>query len=440
MTTVTSQCAKFIDIDSTYRDRTQYPNPGDFVVKSATTTICGTVNGVTANDPVLNSFPILQFQGDITTTTGVFEGGTPSVPILSTGSVNPNADYRGALLVDLTLGQSAYITLYNQLTRAAVLAPNTFSDAWQATDQFSITDPSTAGSVFINGGSEFQQAFVGYFLYDVTINESRLITGYNAYTSIATLETPFSSGWAVTDSYEIRKDPNVFMRSTTNYISNSEVQILNPPTPELVGKYIRFTQVGSPVYNIVRRIVAYDPTTGMASITPFLGVVAVPLTTPNSFEIMIMSYDNSYFINGMSTCRLERGYYEIGLHCIIFPNQPILTGYGGRLAAYPYVYVEFGNLSNGVQNIIISNNPHSSRALFKVPIYDIQPRVNSVFLKINQVNMPQLIFFNPYEDYYFRVIMPNGDPFTIQPDTVSPLPPNPELQISVTFQVKRVSV
>ena len=432
-----TQCTKFIDIDSTYRDRNQYPNPGNFVVKSTTTTICGTVNGVTAVDPVLNGFPIIIFQGDVITTSGTFAGGIPNKPIMPVPA-NPTTNYRGALLTDTTLSQSVYIEAYDMITRTAYLGTEGFSPTFQTSDTFTIVDPSDASHIFISGGSVLDNAYVGYYLYDVTINETRQIIEYDGINSTLIVDTPFSGAWSVTDLYEIRKDPNVYMRSVTYYIANNAISVVNPPNDDLIGKYVRITELGSPLYNMVRRIIAYDPITDLATITPYFPI-STPITDPTAYEILPMSYDNCYFINGLSSCRFDRGYYEISLQSIILPNQTILTGYGGRLVSYPYIYIEFGNLSNGVQNILVSNNPNSSRVIFKVPIYDIQPRINSNFLKIDRTNMPQLIFFNPYEDYYFKIIMPNGEPYVIQPDNMSPLPPNPELQVSVTFKVTKIN-
>ena len=432
-----TQCTKFIDIDSTYRNREQYPNPGDFVIKSTTTTICGTVNGVTAQDPVLNGYPIISFKGDIITTSSSFAGGIQNKPILPAPS-DPTTNYRGALLTNTTLSQSVYIEAYDLITRTAYLGTEGFSPSFQTSDTFTIVDPSTSSRIFINNGSTLENAYVGYYLYDATINEIRPIVEYDGIVSTLVVDPPFSGAWSVTDSYEIRKDPYVFMRDVTYYISNYNISIQNPPSNELIGKYVRITEQGSPLFNTVRRIVSYDSTTDIATITPSYQIPA-PITDPTAYEILPMSYDNCYFINGLSACRLERGYYEIELQSLILPNRTILTGYGGHLVSYPYIYIEFGNLSNGVQNILISNNPHTSRVLFKVPIYDIQPRINSNFLKIDKTNMPQSIFFNPYEDYYFKILMSNGEPYIIQPDNMSPLPPNPELQVSVTFKVTKLN-
>jgi hypothetical protein len=315
-----------------------------------------------------------------------------------------------------------------------------FSSAFSPTDSYSITDPSTPSSVFFAGGSALDNAYVGYYLVDVTIGESRLIVKYEGDISSLVVDPPFSAAWNVTDTYEIRKDPNVFYKSTTSNITKSTIDITSPPSVDLVGKYVRITDTASPLYNMVRRIVAYDPGTGTATITPYFPTALTPIVTPTTFEVLYFSYDNCYFVNMVSNCRLSKGLYEIELRSIILPNVTVLTGYGGRLVSYPYIYIEFGNLSGSVNNILISNNPHASRALFKVPIYDIQPRVNSNFLKIDRTNMPQLIQFNPYEDYFIRILMPNGEPYIIQPDNFSPLPPNPDLQLSVTFMVTKINV
>jgi hypothetical protein len=431
-----TQCIKFIDIDSSYRNREQYPHPSNFVVKSTTTNQCGEINGLTAEDPVINGYPIQIFQGNVITTSGNFSGGTPSAPILD---LSLTQNYRGALLQNTTLSESAYILNYNMDTHVADLGFNSFSPTFQTTDSYTVTDPSTSAAIFFAGGSILDNAYVGYYLFDTTIGEKRLIVEYEGDISKLILESPFSGAWNINDNYEIRKDPNVFYSFITNEITKSSIQILNPPSNDLIGKYVRITQTTSVLYNAVRRITAYDPATGIATINPYYPINA-PILDMTSYEVLYFSYDNCYFVNMVSNCRLDKGLYEIELRSIILPNVTVLTGYGGRLVSYPYIYIEFGNLYGSVNNIIISNNIHSQKALFKVPIYDIQPRVNSNFLKIDKTNMPQLIQFNPYEDYYIKIIMPNGELFITQPDNFSPLPPNPDLQISVTFMISKINV
>ncbi len=433
---------RFIDIDSTFRNRSEYPHSGEFIVKSASTTINNEVTGLTAEDPVLNGYPIHIFAGNIVTTSTTFAGGTSTEPMLQ---VTPDLiDYRGSLLQDTTLGQSAYIRAYDTATGVAEIT-NGFSSLFSQTNTYAIQDPSTETDIYFSGGSILDNAYVNFYLKDVTTDEIRPIVKYVGARALITVEPPFTSGtWSITDQYEIRKDPNIFTKGTSPLLGPISMTLdTNLPLSQsydVVGKYVRIIDPTSTVYNNVRRITAYDPVTRIATVTPSFTGITAPLSVPTTYELLYFSYDNCRFINYMSSCRLDQGLYEVQLQSIILPNQTVLTGYGGRLVSYPYIYIEFGNTSMNVSNLIISNNPSSTRALFKVPVYDTQTRANSNFLKIPYLNvMPQVIIFNPYDDYHFRITMPNGDLFIIQPDTVSPLPPNPELQVSATFMVTRLN-
>ena len=53
--------------------------------------------------------------------------------------------------------------------------------------------------------------------------------------------------------------------------------------------------------------------------------------------------------------------------------------------------------------------------------------------------MVQTLKFKPNDNFKFGVYLPNGDPFkTIEEDTTSPLKPNPLVQISAVFSLKRL--
>ena len=52
---------KYIEIDSTYRDRKQYPNPASFIINIGNPTISSDSN--TLINPVSKSYPIYNFQG-----------------------------------------------------------------------------------------------------------------------------------------------------------------------------------------------------------------------------------------------------------------------------------------------------------------------------------------------------------------------------------------
>jgi hypothetical protein len=112
---------------------------------------------------------------------------------------------------------------------------------------------------------------------------------------------------------------------------------------------------------------------------------------------------------------------------------------GGRPVSYPYFYVELEQYDSGIPNTIYSNNPNSFRKLFKVPITDISiPYVNS-FLTFDKSSMLKIIKFNPNKNFRFGVYLHDGriwEPEEI--DTNSPTIPNPNLQTSALFLLRRI--
>jgi hypothetical protein len=125
---------------------------------------------------------------------------------------------------------------------------------------------------------------------------------------------------------------------------------------------------------------------------------------------------------------------------LILPNKILSTG--GLTAFYPYVYVELQNVSSataGLTNIIYSNNPHSNKMLFRAAITDIPTPLISPFIKIDGGKMVQTVKFKPNDNLKFGVYLPNGELFkTEDVDTISPVLPDPLLQINALFSIKRL--
>jgi hypothetical protein len=254
------------------------------------------------------------------------------------------------------------------------------------------------------------------------------------------VDPPFSGAWAVSDQYEIIENPSTNNSGTSTAITTTTIMLdgapANLPVDYYKGQYVNITDPLSPLYNVMRPIIAYDPITKIATVSPaFPGGGVAPIT----YNVLPLSRDNSSFVNNQPTARLDSGYYEIELITLILPNVTLDVSTGARISFYPYVYVEFGNIpQSNTRSIIISNNPNSRRALFKCPIYDVVNPITSSFIKINSAGMMHTIRFNPYEDYTFRVYLPNGELYKTEADIFSPNPPNPLLQISATFAIKRI--
>ena len=106
------------------------------------------------------------------------------------------------------------------------------------------------------------------------------------------------------------------------------------------------------------------------------------MTTPileinNIFScILPFTYDNlnPFVYTGSLISQEEMVCYQIELLNLILPNTTLTVGNGGSIAYYPYVYVELQNVSAcgaNLKNIIYSNNPNSTKVLFRAAIDDV---------------------------------------------------------------------
>lgn len=146
-----------------------------------------------------------------------------------------------------------------------------------------------------------------------------------------------------------------------------------------------------------------------------------------------LNYSGSIVSSDESVC------YEIELVNLIFPNT-FLNGLKVLTSFYPYFLVEFSNLSYSFQNTnsLLTNNPNAQRALFPVPISDISSPIISQFLNLN-CPCAQIVKFKPNDSFHFRIFYPNGDTLTtFDKDTLLPYPPNPTVQLSAVFSIKRL--
>ena len=228
----------------------------------------------------------------------------------------------------------------------------------------------------------------------------------------------------------IQKDGEV--RKITQYTSE---------TNALTGAITKTASLESPPFS--------TPGTAGDTISIKSGSVDSPLSsaafaTGANFEIFCFSYDNHnpFVYTGSITSQQEMACYQIELMDIILPNKILNCGFGSRIAFYPYLYVELTNISgssSGTRNAIYSNNPNATRAVFRVPIYDVQNPIASAFVKLDGDGMIQTLKFKPNDNIFFSVRLPNGEVFkTLEAEKYSPYEPNPDIQISALFSFKRL--
>ena len=166
--------------------------------------------------------------------------------------------------------------------------------------------------------------------------------------------------------------------------------------------------------------------------------------TGNWIQIMSFARDNEKSLNytGSTTSQNQMVCYEIELISLILPNLPLDNTIGGLIAFYPYLYVELSNKtapSGGTKGVLYSNNPHANRALFRVAIDDTPTPIISKFIKVDGDGAVQTVKFKPNDNLYIRVFLQNGQLFeTKQRDTPPPMVPDPFVQISAEFSIKRL--
>jgi hypothetical protein len=459
---------RYLEIDSTYRNRNEYENPSNFSVLIAQS---GTRDAQHAYDPVSNAAPIKTWvpddledgissgrvQENNTNTISEFIGKFP----VNTLNKDPGY-YKGfPITVDSEASEvkiSDWIFLSSDgthdyftigVTPSFTNIPTGFITGGTSTTDLAI------GAVFVPDGFMADHFYVGNILYNEEKNESIPVISYDGTTKIIGLDLDAKYGgnvgtWQTSDVYSLRKIiPKYFgqLPSTVGKPDNTSITFsVDTDTIVNVGDFIRFT---SGVHkNTTRRIAKYtgDGETGPPTIDPDLITVSSTLNPipveGETFEILQFTYDNAVPFNytGSLVSQQEMVCYEIELINLILPNKILVSG--GRTAFYPYVYVELQNLSSssaGTQSVIYSNNPNSKRMLFRAAIDDIPNPLISPFIKIDGDGMVQTVKFKPNDNLKFGVYLPNGEPLqTVEIDTVSPFAPDPLLQLSAMFSIKRL--
>lgn len=165
------------------------------------------------------------------------------------------------------------------------------------------------------------------------------------------------------------------------------------------------------------------------------------------FEFNILQFTNDHVVpynyTGTQVSQSQSVCYQLTLEAITLPNQSISAlGLGGKIAFYPYLYVEFANASTACgqanTSALYSNNPAADSVLFKVSITDTPTPFTSRFIKLRGDGV-QTMKFKPNDSLKIRIVLPNGTTFeTITKDFAPPLLPSLLSQISLTIGIERL--
>jgi hypothetical protein len=415
---------RYYDIDSTFRNRTIYPNPANFVINTSNLPK-GSVAPGQAEDPISLAIPLVT--GQLPPQTPIV---LPPVPPSTTSITFPATSPTVIQMPNAYTGGSPfpfiYYNIYNYyagwylgLSTIANPVPEyrqiqSYSSNYQQvtlTNPFTIVDPNTTP----------------YFTLSKQLPLFTGIVGTTTYVA----PTPTTAAIpASPTTTTIQLDPNIGGNPASN-VNNAYVgsylYITPPPnvinSGNIMGYYSLITQ-----YDGINHIATLS---SPLIITPAVGS-----------EVLISQYtrDNSGTLIHNTVFGNNPMCHNVSLIYLSIPNVPLSNtlANGGNISSYPYVYVRFENEFNSSTSdgLISSNNSKAYYSQFKIPVPGFNP--SDTFVHFRDSRMSQTIKFRGDQPIRFSVMLPNGDPLQfIVPDTSSPYEPNPFLQVSATFQIDK---
>jgi len=493
---------RFLELDSTYRNRVLYPNSGEFVVNIAQ----GSKTQYNAVDPITEAYPDLIFcPNDIPCVdpvaannglkfTFTIASGTLSNPIPLTAA---SASFRLLLSYDYTGGSRLTVieaTNYfvgaviqysqgntnilrrivgwrflnvdtvNNLQYFECVLEETISDVIKNTSTtFTIYNPSTGVNVsnaflFLPSSVSEDNYYSGYVVWNQRTLNYADIDLFDSTTHISHSNPPTTYGWLLTDVYIIRKKPPVYASSAASLTTgltgfNSSVNIGIASNPSLINSFIRvYSNATSRIIDIrkITSIIGQTSsgvyTTNLNDMASFTSYVILENTTglsfPMYFEILQYSADSCVPFNysGSFASNTQLSEHEVSMNTLILPNCPLKNG--GKIWMHPYIYVELENVStssSGTRNIMYSNNPNSVKAVFKVPVPNLSNPDQYAFVNLNGNGIKQIINFKPNADVKLTIRMPNGNVFQpLKYDTGNGQYPDPFIQLSALFGIEKI--
>lgn len=362
---MSSNINKYLDIDSTYRDRNLYPFQSDFVIPVNFQAKAHSV--FNSSDPVFLQYPY---------------------------EINKTATPNGIITNTFTL-DSTFLQI-----------DNLYSNSYFENNSLALT-PSW-----------------------------HLITSYVGSTRIATLNT--STNVLLGSLVSIRKNlpelRDAIIAGSTNI--NINLGILASQNINYTGFIIRFVTIAGVPSTEYRIIKSYNQLTKVATLQ--YAISSAPIAG-DIYEIISYNYDNFTTLLYSGTTTISQPVcYAIELLYLTIPNTLVLNGNRGNLDSYPYFYVKLYNENkNSSNHILYSNNPNTEFATFKIPMTLTLSREK--FFTLRDSKCIQVIKFQPSQSIRFTVTLPNGEAIKFQiPDYTSPNEPNPYLQISASFSIRRI--
>jgi len=359
--------ARFIEVNSTYRDRNLWPLPAEFEIPISQSGI-KSINS--AIDPVSLATPVFSWSSNwLLIGNGSQIGGIPPAMIDNTTKIKNSSD--GITLVILapsifgviyTIHQlrnyySTLVILDNEYSlttgvfirkivssnylgfdpvtyknRLEIVVSSNMSDVFNMGDSIIISDPTDFSDpnvplIFIPNGMNQENAYNNCILYNETINEYRPILRYDNNTNILQLDTtgsliptytsgPLSGSWSTADNFSLRvQAPTLPPLGTTGY----SLVVLTSTNSTITVNSTLFSSVVDYYKNNFIRILPYN-----GSGDYHYNYTPLPINN-KSYRITSYSYDTVTNIATFS----------------VYPSIEILPVVGSPIEILPFSYDNF---------------------------------------------------------------------------------------------------
>jgi hypothetical protein len=310
---------RYIEIDSTYRNRNKWPNPAEFEVVVAQS---GRKDKMNADDPVSDSAPINNFYWK----SNIFGKDPPPDAFIMTTvqDFSTVTDWTGAgdnktLILIRSTATDNFQTIENYYTGAIAFNTNTsqvsriVSYVYLGNDRAQITvegftgtvignviriiDPSDIttfqndgyGLIFVPNGRTGSNAYPGYILYNSSTHTYGNILGYNAVTRLLKVDiTGLTWNLGANQVFSIHKKPPI---SGDLNNSQGDRMVLSLPTSFTNEQNTYFNSYISLFQLSPRRIIRYETFTGK---TPAVADTTTTIKFPNTASKINGYYNNAY--------------------------------------------------------------------------------------------------------------------------------------------------
>lgn len=180
----------------------------------------------------------------------------------------------------------------------------------------------------------------------------------------------------------------------------------------------------------VSRITSYNTLTKAATIIPYL--TSAP-GIGDTYEILPVTRDNVVPISHLRHRNVEKPVpYRLKLMSASFPNVPLFIKGGGTIADLAEIGVEIIT-QNAESSAIIGNTLGNPSMILKCN----DTNTDTPFIHLDSRMEPE-IHFSPSHPIRIRLITLDGKTLRFAPDRLSPLPPNPSLQVRLVLAMERL--